>query len=131
MLSFSIYLVNNNNKEIDFTTGEKKISILNFQICFLKMSRKLRPTRSTQQIKEKQINFLLEDVEKNLEEYKKAIETKNKQLSDIKKILQGPKKSYDSVIKENQELRKYEENIKQRYQQYQQQQQRNYIDKER
>ena len=37
------------------------------------MNRKLRPTRSTQQIKEKQINFLLEDIEKNLEEYKKVI----------------------------------------------------------
>ena len=51
------------------------------------MNRKLRPTRSTQQIKEKQINFLLEDVKKNLEECKKAIEIKDKQLSD-KKILQ-------------------------------------------
>ena len=29
------------------------------------MNRKLRPTKSTQQIKEEQINFLLEDVEKN------------------------------------------------------------------
>ena len=55
------------------------------------MNRKLRPTRSTQQSKEKQINFLLEDVEKSLEEYKKAIELKGKQLFDIKKILQGAK----------------------------------------
>ena len=57
------------------------------------MNRKLRLTRSTQQIKEEPINFLLEDVEKNLEEYKQAIEIKDKQLSDIKKILQGAKKS--------------------------------------
>ena len=62
------------------------------------MNRKLIPTRSTQQIKEEQINFLLEDVEKNLEEYKKLIEIKDKQLSDIKKILQGAKKSYNSVV---------------------------------
>ena len=41
------------------------------------MNRKLRPTRSTQQIKGKQISFLLEDVEKNLEECKKAIELKD------------------------------------------------------
>ena len=32
------------------------------------MNRKLRRTRSTQKIKEKLINFLLEDVEKSLEE---------------------------------------------------------------
>ena len=61
------------------------------------MNRKLRPTRSTQQIREEQINFLLADIEKNLEEYKKAIE----ELSDIKKVLQGAKKSYDSVVLEN------------------------------
>ena len=45
------------------------------------MNRKLRPTRSTQQIKEEQINFLLEDIEKNLEEYKKAIEIKTNNCS--------------------------------------------------
>ena len=53
---------------------------------YFPMNRKLRPTRSTQQVREEQINFLLEDVEKNLEEYKKAIELKEKQLLDIKKI---------------------------------------------
>ena len=56
------------------------------------MNRKLRPTRSTQQMKGKQINFLLEDFEKNLKECKKAIEFKDKQLPDTKKILHGPKK---------------------------------------
>ena len=98
---------------------------------FLTMNRRLRPTKSTQQIKEERINFLLEDIEKNWEESKKAIESRNKQLSDIKKILQGAKKSYDSVVKENTELKKYIENIKQRYQQYQKRQQEEYFDKGR
>ena len=53
------------------------------------MNRRLRPTKSTRQIKEEQIHFLLEDVQKNLEEYKKAIELKDKLLSDIKKNLQS------------------------------------------
>ena len=53
---------------------------------YFTMNRKLRPTRSTQQVRKEQINFLLEDVEKNLEEYKKAIELKEKQLLEIKKI---------------------------------------------
>ena len=57
------------------------------------MNRKLRPTRSTQQIKEEQINFLLEDIGKKLEEYKKAIELKDKQLSDIKKNFKVLKKA--------------------------------------
>ena len=38
------------------------------------MNRKLRPAKSTNRIKEEQNNFLLEDVDRNLEESKKAIE---------------------------------------------------------
>ena len=91
------------------------------------MNRKLRPTKSTQQIKEEQINFLLEDVKKNLEEYKKAIKIKDKQLSDIKKYSKGPKKSCDSVVNENTELKKYIKNVKQRHQQYQEKQQQEYL----
>ena len=48
------------------------------------MNRNLRPTRSTQQIKEEGINFSFEDVEKNLDKCKRAIELKDKQLFDIK-----------------------------------------------
>ena len=71
---------------------------------------------------------MLEDVEKNVE-YKKAIESKDKQLSDIKKILQGTKKSYDAVINENTGLKKCVKNIKQRYQHYQKKQQQEYFDR--
>ena len=65
-----------------------------------------------------------------MEEYKKAIELKDKQFSDIKKNLQRAK-SYDVVIKENTELKQYIENIKQRYQQYQKQQQQEYFDRKK
>ena len=61
-----------------------------------------------------------------MEEYKKAIEIKDKQLFAMKKILQGANESCDSVVKENSELKKYVENIKQRYQQYQKQQQEDF-----
>ena len=47
---------------------------------------------------------MLEDTEKNLEEYKKAIELKDKQFPDMKKILQGAKKSYNAIVNENTEL---------------------------
>ena len=40
------------------------------------MNRKLRSTKSTQQIKDEKLSFLLEDVEKNLEEYKKSNQNK-------------------------------------------------------
>ena len=32
LVSFSIYLIDDNNKELNFTSGDTKISILNFQI---------------------------------------------------------------------------------------------------
>ena len=98
------------------------------------MNRRIRSTKSSQQINEEQINFLLEDIEKNLEEYKKALELKDKQLSDVKRILQNAKVSYDSVdsvVRENKELRKNIENIKVRDQQHQQQQQKQFIERER
>ena len=70
MLSFSINLLDNNNNQITFVETKNE-----------QMNRKLSPSKSTQQIKEEQINFLLEDIEKNPEEYKKAIKIKDKQLS--------------------------------------------------
>ena len=96
------------------------------------MNRKLRPTRSTLQTKEEQINFLLEDIEKNLEEYKKATELKkHKQLSDIEKVLQGAKKNYDSVVLKNKQLKEYIGNIKKRYQEYQHRQQQEQYSRDR
>ena len=49
------------------------------------MSRRIRSAKSSPQIKDEQINFLFDDVEKDLDEYKKALELKDKQLSDVKK----------------------------------------------
>ena len=65
------------------------------------MNRKLRPTKSPQQIKEEQVYFLLQGIEKNLEEYKTSIELRDKQLADTKRILKGAKVCYDSLLKEN------------------------------
>ena len=46
--------------------------------CIFKISRRVRQNKTSQQIKEEQINFLLEDAEKNLDEYKKALELNDK-----------------------------------------------------
>ena len=79
------------------------------------MSRRSGPNKTNQQIKKEQINFLLEVVEKNLEECKKAIDLTDKQLSDAKKIFLTAKKSYDKVVAENKELRTYIGHIKERF----------------
>ena len=49
------------------------------------MNREIRPTKSHYQLKYEQVNFLLEDIEKNLEEYKQIVETKEKQPAEVKK----------------------------------------------
>ena len=83
------------------------------------MNRKLKDFRSREQVKDEQINYLLADVEKDLEEYKFAFESKEKQLSDAKKILLSAKQSYDKTVAENRELKAYIENLKQHMQQQQ------------
>ena len=40
--------------------------------------------KNRQQVKDDQINYLLGDLEKNLEDYRNALEIKEKQLSDAK-----------------------------------------------
>ena len=95
------------------------------------MNRYKKQNRTTQQIKEKQINFLLEDVEKNLEEYKRALVLKEKQLLDAKKILASVKNSCDKTVAENKELKGYIQNIKQRFQNYQQQQQAQFLENQK
>ena len=42
------------------------------------MNRKLRPTKSAQQLKDEQINFMLEDIEKDTEKFMLVISEKEK-----------------------------------------------------
>lgn len=77
------------------------------------MNRKLRLTKSLYQINEEQISFLLEDIEKNIEEYKKIIEAKDRQLLETKKFLQGAERSYQKLTKGNKQLKEYIALIKQ------------------
>ena len=49
------------------------------------MNKKLRSVKSPYQMKNEQVNVLLEDIEKFLEEYRKIIETNDKQLAKIYK----------------------------------------------
>ena len=95
------------------------------------MSKRGRRSKTSQQINEEQINFLLEDVKKNLDEYKRALELKEKQLSDTKKILISAKESYNKTVAENKELKTYTENIKQRFSQYQQWQQSQFLENQK
>ena len=77
------------------------------------MSRQsIKYFKNRQQIKDEQINYLLADVEKNLEEYKIALEAKEKQLLDAKKIVLSAKQSYDKTVTENGDLKAYIESLK-------------------
>ena len=93
------------------------------------MNKYKKTNRTSQQIKKEQINFLLEDVEKNLEEYKTALKSREKQLSYAKKLLVSAKNSYDRTVAENKELKPYIQNIKQRQQAQFLENQKNYYEK--
>ena len=73
--------------------------------------------RNQQKIKDEQINYLLRDLVKNLEDYREAIEIKEKQFAEAKRILVAAKQSFDKVSKENRDLKAYIENLKQHFQQ--------------
>ena len=81
------------------------------------MNKRHRLLKSSDQIKEEQVNFLLEVIERNYEEYKKAIEIRDKELADAKKILKNLKTNYDSLVKENKQLKEYIAKIKERFNQ--------------
>ena len=65
--------------------------------------------------------MLLKDIERNLEECKKAIEIKDNLLT-IKRYLKNAKSSYDSIVRENKQLEEYIVSITQGFNQYQRQQ---------
>ena len=67
---------------------------------------------------------MLEEIEQDIEQYKKIIQTKDKQLIDLKHILKAAKNSYQQVTKQKQELKQcisdiyiYIKNKKQKQQQ--------------
>ena len=66
----------------------------------------LKQFRNKQQIKDDQINYLLADVEKNLEEYRNTLEQKERQLFRAR-ILISAKQSYDNTVAENKNLKAY------------------------
>ena len=57
------------------------------------MIRSRERIKSTHQLKEEQIIFLLEDIEKNLEEYKKAIPLRDNQITEAKKYFRPLQKA--------------------------------------
>ena len=69
------------------------------------MNRKLRPAKSAQQIKDQQIGLMLEEIEQDIEQIEKIIDSKNKQLFDLKTILKSEKSSYQELTKDNKQLK--------------------------
>ena len=67
----------------------------------------LKEFRNKQQIKDDQINYLLADVEKNLEEYRNSLEQKERQLFEARKTLISAKQIYNNTVAENKDLKAY------------------------
>ena len=52
----------------------------------------IKSFRNQQKIKDEQINFLLGNLEKNLEQYRESLENREKQLAEAKEYQLQPKK---------------------------------------
>ena len=87
------------------------------------MNRKIRPTKSAQQIKDEEMGLMLEETEKDIENFKVIISEKDRQLRDLKNILQAAKTSYRKVTEGNKQLKQHIAIIKQKQYQRQRQQQ--------
>ena len=83
----------------------------------------VKGSRNQQKIKDKEINFLLGDLEKSLEQYKESIQNKDKQLAEAKRITVNAKQSFDKISQENKELKAYIVQINKQFQLQKQQQQ--------
>ena len=59
---------------------------------------KLTDFRNQQKLKDEQINYLLGDLEKSLEDYKQALEVREKQLLEAKKYYYLPKKALINLL---------------------------------
>ena len=69
------------------------------------MNNKLKRTKSAQQLKDVHIGVMLEEVEKDIENFKIIISEEDKQIYDLKNILQLAKTSYQRVAEENKKLK--------------------------
>ena len=71
------------------------------------MNRKVRPTKSAQQIRDKQITLMLGEIENDIEKFKIALSNKDKQLVGLGKLLKATKNEYQKLVKENNQLREF------------------------
>ena len=83
--------------------------------------------RNQQKIKDEQINFLLGNLEKNLEQYRESLENREKQLAEAKRISIAAKKSFDKINQENSDLKAYIAQIKNQFQQENKKQQQEFL----
>ena len=103
LLSLSIYLIDDDNKLIEFVSSENKISTFN---VFSKWIENVDwQNLHAQQIKHKQIALMLGETENDTEKLKIALNDKSKQLIDLEKLLKAAKNEYQRVVKENKQLR--------------------------
>ena len=71
------------------------------------MSRRSRPTKTNEQIRNDQVSFVLGELEKDIENFRLAIEKKDEQPQKFSKILKATKIEYQKIYKENSELKNY------------------------
>ena len=71
------------------------------------MSRINRPTKTNEQLRNKQVALVLGQLEKDIENVRLTIEKKDEQLQTFSMILKATKVKYQKIHKEGLELKNY------------------------
>ena len=71
------------------------------------MSRRNRPTKTNEQIRNEQVALVLGELEKDIENFRLTIKKKDAQLQKFSRILKATNIEYQKIHKENLELKNY------------------------
>ena len=71
------------------------------------MSRRNRPTKTNEQIRNEQVSLVLGELEKDIVNFKLTIEKKDEQVQNFSKILKATKIEFQKIYEENNELKNY------------------------
>ena len=79
------------------------------------MSRRNRPTKTNEQIRNEQVALVLGELKKDIENFRLTIEKNDEQLQKFSRILKATKTEYRKIHKENIELRNHILNQRKNY----------------
>ena len=100
VLNFSIKLIHDKYRDIEFETGEKKFPIIESMIGFLAWI-----DLTKKRTRERHIEVVLIELEKDLENFQENILKKDKTMQEYVRLLKLTKQEFQILFQENKKLK--------------------------